>query len=113
MADGGYKPAQVTNSKKGKYTMKRTLSETKKNMYREAYYHHNGRDLWQAYSNPSSAKVQAWRNCIAEMLDRDGDGATVVGRNDSIFTFGYLTTDENGVLWLNIKTPYNTYRFEY
>lgn len=93
--------------------MKRTLTDTKKNMYRELYYHKNGRDLWQAYANPSSAKVQAWRNCITEMLDRGGYGATVVSYNSEIFVFGYLTTDENGVLWLNIETPYNTYRFEY
>ena len=93
--------------------MKRTLTETQKNMYREAYFHHKGRDLWQVYANPSSAKVQAWRNCIAEAIYKYGEGATVVSYNNEIFVFGYLTTDENGVLWLNIKTPYNTYTFEY
>lgn len=72
------------------------------------------RTLFDAYSRPSQAKVNAENECMLKMYYEHGYDFRIISYNTFAFTCGWLIEDaETGVVMLRVETPENSYIMEY
>ena len=68
---------------------------------------HYGRDIYQAYKNPSSRKISVW--CTYYKYKSH---ATILGFNCHYFTVGYLELLVNNKIVFCVETSSKSYRWE-
>lgn len=84
--------------------------------YKWAMSYYGQRGLWDCYSKPSFAKVQAYNRCLCDRMDLRGYEATVVGYNCTMFSYAFkydLTDELTGEVCTHLRyyTKDNTYDF--
>lgn len=53
------------------------------------------RDIYEAYDNPSLAKVRAFQYCLQLCREHDGYDFRIIGHNCMTFSFGFKYTGKN------------------
>lgn len=67
------------------------------------------RTIFDAYSKPSSAKINAYYSIKAECDNVNGYGYTVLGASSHFFSCAYKFDDESGITHLIYHTHANRY----
>ena len=85
--------------------MKTIKNNTKKaQAFINAYNRSKVFDLYEAYANPSTAKIKADSNCRLMMLSEDGHDYKIIGYNCNFFTVAWIAGKD-----LRIETAYNSF----
>lgn len=75
-------------------------------------YVHDGSDLLTFYDKPSAAKWKAYKYCLEDMANHDGEHFRVVSANTYAFTCAYVYINkEDGKKHLRYHTSTNVYDF--
>lgn len=72
--------------------------------YLYAYEHSNMQNIYDAYKKPSSAKIQADKNCQRQCYVENGYAYRIISASHFIFTVAWQTAQG-----LRIETAYNSY----
>lgn len=75
-----------------------------------AYCNSNTRSIYEAYKNPSAAKVRAFDYCMRVCAEMGGMNPRITGANTSAFSFAFMY-EKDGVSMLHYETHMNTYDF--
>lgn len=62
------------------------------------------RSLFDVYKSYSWEKAKAWRNCVSDEIQHDGRGLSVITKNTSVFTAGFVYDSPNGQVF-RVITP--------
>lgn len=85
--------------------MKTIKATTKKGQeFINAYNRSKVASIYECYTNPSTAKVRAERDCIYMMCNEGGYSPRITGYNCMQFTFAFQTTEG-----LRVETASSSY----
>lgn len=94
--------------------MKLNRNTKKAQGFIESFYNSEIDTLEQCYALCSTAKRNAYYDCLRKYVDMDGWRFRIISFNTMSFTCGWLYEDkETGVIMLNVETYRNTYTIEY
>lgn len=92
----------------------RTIKGKARDRFVNAYAMSCITSLFDAYSRPSQAKVNAENDCMNKMYAEYGYDFRIISYNTFAFTCAWLMEDiETGVIMLRVETPENSYIMEY